>query len=71
MNTRILSSSVTPCDACHSQAAQGAKSEHRKTGSSETAADNIGKPDAIFLARPRRGTRFRSAGKGTLSVALA
>jgi hypothetical protein len=53
--------SVRHTDACHSQGAQGTDREHPQAGSCQTAKDDGGKPGARFLARPKRGTRFRTA----------
>ena len=48
-------------DACHSQGAQGTDREHPQAGSCQTAKDDGGKPGVRFLARSKRGTRFRTA----------
>ena len=48
-------------DACHSQGAQRTGREHPQAGSCQTAKDDGGKPGVRFLARSKRGTRFRTA----------
>ena len=53
--------SVRHTDACHSQGAQGTDREHPQAGSCQTAKDDGGKPGVRFLARSKRGTRFRTA----------
>ncbi len=57
----VLRASVRHTDACHSQGAQGTDSEHPQAGSCQTAKDDGGKPGVRFLARSKRGTRFRTA----------
>ena len=52
--------SVRHTDACHSQGAQGTDAEHPQAGSCQTAKDDGGKPGVRFLARSKRGTRFRT-----------
>ena len=64
---QLTSFSVSSCasvrhtDACHSQGAQGTDREHPQAGSCQTAKDDGGKPGVRFLARSKRGTRFRTA----------
>ena len=41
--------------------AQGTDREHPQAGSCQTAKDDGGKPGVRFLARSKRGTRFRTA----------
>ena len=41
-------------------AAQGTDAEHPQAGSCQTAKDDGGKPGVRFLARSKRGTRFRT-----------
>ena len=57
----LLRASVRHTDACHSQGAQGTDREHPQAGSRQTAKDDGGKPGVRFLARSKRGTRFRTA----------
>ena len=57
----LLRASVRHTDACHSQGAQGTDREHPQAGSCQTAKDDGGKPGVRFLARSKRGTRFRTA----------
>src|SRR5271157_3219961 len=58
---RSLRASVRHTDACHSQGAQRTDREHLQAGSCQTAKDDGGKPGVRFLARSKRGTRFRTA----------
>jgi hypothetical protein len=48
-------------DARRSQDARGAEREDSVAGSSRTAEDGGGKPRVRFLARSKRGARFRTA----------
>ena len=57
----LLRTSVRHTDACHSQGAQETDREHPQAGSCQTAKDDGGKPGMRFLARSKRGTRFRTA----------
>jgi hypothetical protein len=48
-------------DARHSQGAHGTDWEHHHAGLYQTAKNDGGKPGVRFLARSKRGTRFRTA----------
>jgi hypothetical protein len=57
----VLRASVRYTDARHSHGAQETDREHPQAGSCQTAEDDGGKPGVRFLARSKRGTRFRTA----------
>jgi len=56
-----LRASVRYTDSCYSQDAQGTHREHPQADSAQTTKDDGGKPGVRFLARSKRGTRFRTA----------
>ena len=57
---QTVRASVRHTDACHSQHRQGTDAEHPQAGSCQTAKDDGGKAAVRFLARSKRGTRFRT-----------